>query len=306
MEDSTANVERKHSVGTYINKAHKGPLSENGVTYSDLLECKLDGVELSEVAERVEGMSEVTLAMTDFSRDFLTEWRQKHGARFRVYGAGKRKRAKESEEVKIKKVTLAGLHLRQQAALRKRGGETSAPSTRRETVIPGLSEAEAAAAFRQKPRVLTKGLASFAQRTRLLKQKAQAVNVRRRCNERSYKKPDERRAKLFTPADAADPGKEWLRRFMLVKRWKVLDATVSDASKLLMPHDKDDVRLVKLSEFGSSEQALDFARQCHVAIVDSTTDLLLAAPSVAKNLAPAFISLLKIDLGIMLGALGPK
>ena len=44
-----------------------------------LLECKLDGPELSDVVTRLEGQAEVELGMTDIAHDFLAEWRCRHG-----------------------------------------------------------------------------------------------------------------------------------------------------------------------------------------------------------------------------------
>ena len=161
-------------------------------------------------------------------------------------------------------------------------------------MLPGVSEKEAAEQMRQKPTNVPRALARFAQRAKLLSERAQAVNVRRAQNQTAYGKQIVRRARLFTPADAADPGKEWLERFMTVKRCKVLDASISNLPELLLPEDKDDVRISKLREADSSEQLLDFARRCRVVVVvvDSRQDMFLAAPKVSKKFGSSLSKML--------------
>ena len=83
VEDGAGNVERGHAIGKKILSNHAGPLEETGATYSDLLMLKLDGpASPSEIAQQ---SAESVLHLTDLSREFLVEWRGRHGARFRCY-----------------------------------------------------------------------------------------------------------------------------------------------------------------------------------------------------------------------------
>ena len=123
MEDGTVRVERSHAHCKVLQTAHAGPLSDDGVSLEQLVALKLDGPEaVAEAPSSSTGSSRVPdLQLTDFAREFLREWRRKHGARFRVYKQGSRKGRKGSSRAN----TAAATKRQQQEALKQR----SAPRT---------------------------------------------------------------------------------------------------------------------------------------------------------------------------------
>ena len=218
MEDGTCVVERYHAHGTKISDSHKGPLSTS--LFSDLLECKLDGpTSLEEVASR----QGADLALTEFSRSFLKEWRKQYGSRFRIYKE-KRVGKKEDEKSKMMKFTQAGLRLRQTMALHKLSAPDSAVSS--STVIPGVSTADAANHLRSQSMRPSQATSRFKRRTELIKEKAAAAKISRQTIGHPFGKPQRITAKLFTPQSTLQT--PWVQKFKSLRRWKILDASFTD------------------------------------------------------------------------------
>ena len=299
LEDSTGNVERSHGMGKRMLEAHAGPLEEAGTTYSDLLMLKHDGPKsLSELAETT---PESQLRMTAMSREFLQEWRRKHGARFRVY-------AKKAGPLKPK--AGKAIPSKQLEALARLAKKQETPSSGG-TILPSLSKGAAVKLLQPGP-MDSKAFRKFRMRTELIKQKNMEVIRKRHLNPscNAFGDPKLNRGHVFTKKQRVfvPLDKQLLER----KRWRVVDACTEAIPVLADPN--FDVRVRRLNDGAGSFQS--FSISAHLVVLDSlevlATDRTSESPKLQlshmfadRSTRDGFIyvlSQLTITLGLFLNA----
>lgn len=257
LEDGAGNVERAHGTGKRILDSHAGPLEEAGTTYSDLLTLKLDGPRsLSELAEQ---SADCALRLTAMSREFLEEWRSKHGARFRVYskkmGADRPKKTKAKPSKQLKALELL--------AREREAGSSSTP-----TILPSLNRGQAAKLFVPGPMDI-KGLKLFRMRTALIRKKVLEVNRRRQDPAANpFGEAKVTRANVFTAKPRIYVSLE--QSILDRKRLKLVDAC-SSAAPMPPSNAQRDIRVRRCDD--ASGGFIAFCLQSHLIILDSV-DLL--------------------------------
>lgn len=257
LEDGAGNVERAHGTGKRILDSHAGPLEEAGVTYSDLLTLKLDGPRsLSELAEQT---ADCALGLTSMSREFLEEWRCKHGARFRVYN--KKMSAERPKQTKAKpSKQLKALDL---LAQKREAAPSSTP-----TILPSLNRGQAAKLLVPGP-MDTKGLKQFRLRTALIRKNVFEVNKRRQNPaDNPFGEAKVTRANVFTAKPRIYVSLE--QSILDRKRLKIVDACSSSAP---MPpsNAQRDIRVRRCDD--ASGGFVAFCLQSHLIILDSVDSL---------------------------------
>ena len=283
MEDGTVRVEHNHAYCKVLQTAHAGPLSDDGVSFEQLVALKLDGPEaVAEAPSSSTGSSQVPdLQLTDFAREFLREWRQKR-ARFRVYKQGSRKGRKGSSRAN----TAAAMKRQQQEALKQRSApRTAEPDASSASVLPGVSVLAAKRAFSKTvpDDELGPDLKRFKKRTGFIKRNnLAAARQRAFCpSGNPFGKQALKRAQVFTKAaDNVSAEMEALRISNLA-RVKLVDACLSECSLPESAAGDDrgarDWRVRRL--FDSDSQGLyTYIAQSHLIVLDNCSDLASKRP----------------------------
>ena len=268
QEDGSCRVERAHAHGKRLLQSHAGPLEGTGTSYSDLLEVKLDG---PSCAEEIAKQSAQGLEMTEFAREFLQAWRLRHGARFRVYSQGRRKgcpgaqRSRDDSDRAFRARQLRAMRARSERDRDNAQGEAS-------SVLPGLTQREAAECTGERPAADAPGLVRFRTRSQLIKSNNREAARHRHSNPRgpAFKKPKLERGNNFSQRDATtDPSEDMAKFLLSLKRLKLVDACQEACP---MPDIQGiDFRVRRVGDHDGG--FMTFCAQSHLVILDSLDEL---------------------------------
>jgi hypothetical protein len=209
------------------------------------------------------------LMLTELSREFLSEWRVHHGTRFRVY----KQRQGHAQRVKSRNTDCA-VRARQMTALAQRSRPGPPPDPEQSTILPGLSQGQAARRMSSLPEetLNVKGIRLFKQRTLLIKSRnLEVARTRQLCPEgKSYPQPKLVRAKIYGIVDSAEYSMQMVQHLNGLRRWKVVDACVEEAPAQSQSSSLPDIRIRRLDFDGDF---MTFRAQSQLVVMDTLDDL---------------------------------